>query len=79
MLLGPSLMLVASLPRELDFPGSWDADLARRAPRFKAWLERVVQVPNVSFAWNDGNLAQLKAKLAELASAAKDQKVDRGE
>jgi len=58
---------MASLPAHLDFPGNWDGDLSRRAPRFKAWMERVVQVPNVSFDWNAEKLAQLKAKLSEMA------------
>ena len=67
-------MLMGTLPHELDFPGGWSAELVRRAPRFQAWMERVVQVPNVSFDWDEKTLAQLKAKLESMAANMADKK-----
>ena len=58
---------MASLPGHLDFPDSWNAELSRRTPLFKAWTEHVVQLPNVNFGWDAERLALLKAKLTDMA------------
>jgi glutathione S-transferase len=46
--------------------------LADRAPKFKAWAEKVVEEPSVTYIWNEKAVAErTKARFAKLAAEKK--------
>ena len=46
--------------------------LQERAPKFKAWAEKVVAEPSVNFIWDEKSVAErTKARFAKLAAQAK--------